>query len=57
LILDPNDPDVAVPPSINRFLKPYQRVGAEFFYKKYKAGTGAILGDDMGYVSLNKLKH
>jgi SNF2 family DNA or RNA helicase len=50
LVLDHVSPDIAIPASINRFLKPYQRSGAEFFYRKYEAGSGGILGDDMGSV-------
>ena len=42
------DQGIAVPAPINRFLRPYQREGAKFFYDKYKAGTGGVLGDDMG---------
>ncbi|ORX37207.1 P-loop containing nucleoside triphosphate hydrolase protein [Kockovaella imperatae] len=48
LILDSAEPDIQVPASINRYLKVYQRQGAEFLFRKYRQGTGAILGDDMG---------
>ncbi|EJD42961.1 hypothetical protein AURDEDRAFT_167909 [Auricularia subglabra TFB-10046 SS5] len=37
-----------LPAHINRFLRPYQRQGAEFFAKRYSAGRGGILADDMG---------
>jgi SNF2 family DNA or RNA helicase len=50
LVLDDTSSDVAIPASINRFLKPYQRSGVEFLFRKYRAGTGGILGDDMGWV-------
>lgn len=46
--LDPEDPTMVIPASINRFLREYQRAGAEFLYSKYKRGYGGILGDDMG---------
>lgn len=42
------DANVAVPASINRFLRDYQRRGIEFLYCAYKEGRGAILADDMG---------
>lgn len=48
LILSLEIPHVEVPASINRFLRVYQREGVEFLYRKYKEGTGGILGDDMG---------
>jgi DNA excision repair protein ERCC-6-like 2 len=35
-------------PAINRWLRDYQREGAQFFYERYKEGRGGILGDDMG---------
>lgn len=38
----------AVPASINRFLRQYQREGVQFFYTCYRNGHGGILGDDMG---------
>lgn len=44
------DVGISVPASINRFLRPYQRDGVDFFYQKYKAGIGGVLGDDMGSV-------
>ncbi|KAL1739550.1 P-loop containing nucleoside triphosphate hydrolase protein [Schizophyllum fasciatum] len=37
-----------IPNAMNRFLRPYQRDGAQFFYRQYKAGAGGVLGDDMG---------
>ncbi|CDR48662.1 hypothetical protein NBRC10512_001376 [Rhodotorula toruloides] len=37
-----------VPAPINKFLRPYQREGAEFLYGQFKKGIGGILGDDMG---------
>lgn len=46
------DQGITVPAPINRFLRPYQREGAKFFYDKYKAGTGGVLGDDMGWVKV-----
>lgn len=46
--LDPEDPSIVIPKSINRFLRDYQRVGAAFLYRKYKQGHGGVLGDDMG---------
>lgn len=46
--LDPEDPGIVIPKSINRFLRDYQRVGAAFLYRKYKQGHGGVLGDDMG---------
>lgn len=48
LSLDPEDPSIVIPRSINRFLRDYQRVGAAFLYRKYKQGHGGVLGDDMG---------
>ena len=48
LILDPAEPDIPVPASINRFLKAYQRDGAKFLFSKYREGMGGVLGDDMG---------
>ncbi|WOO76804.1 DNA excision repair protein ERCC-6-like 2 [Vanrija pseudolonga] len=47
-LLDKDNPTMAVPASINRFLRDYQREGAQFMYNKYKQGVGGILGDDMG---------
>ncbi|BGP43320.1 hypothetical protein JCM10450v2_007470 [Rhodotorula kratochvilovae] len=37
-----------IPAPLNRFLRQYQREGAEFLYSQYKKGMGGILGDDMG---------
>lgn len=48
LYLDNDGKDIAVPASLNRYLKEYQRKGVQFFYDKYAAGRGAVLGDDMG---------
>lgn len=42
---------IAIPGYINTFLRDYQREGVQFFYDQYKAGLGALLGDDMGLVS------
>ncbi|GAA5839010.1 hypothetical protein JCM11251_007852 [Rhodosporidiobolus azoricus] len=48
-ILHPDPDDLAqIPAPINKFLRPYQREGAEFLYGQYKKGMGGILGDDMG---------
>ncbi|GAA5973582.1 hypothetical protein JCM11641_007134 [Rhodosporidiobolus odoratus] len=44
---DPSD-EAQIPAPVNRFLRPYQREGAEFLYGQYKKGMGGILGDDMG---------
>jgi SNF2 family DNA or RNA helicase len=49
LALDPEGM-ICVPASINTFLRDYQRDGVRFFYQQYKAGLGALLGDDMGLV-------
>ncbi|XP_023559705.1 DNA excision repair protein ERCC-6-like 2 isoform X2 [Octodon degus] len=38
----------AIPYTINRYLREYQREGAQFLYKHYIQGRGCILGDDMG---------
>ncbi|EIW67723.1 hypothetical protein TREMEDRAFT_74496 [Tremella mesenterica DSM 1558] len=46
--LDPTDPSLCIPQSINRFLREYQRAGVRFFYEHYTEGRGGILGDDMG---------
>lgn len=46
--IDPDDPGIAIPASINRFLREYQRVGVNFLYSRYKQGYGGVLGDDMG---------
>lgn len=34
--------------TINRYLRDYQREGAQFLYRHYIQGRGCILGDDMG---------
>ncbi|GAA5858616.1 hypothetical protein JCM8547_001393 [Rhodosporidiobolus lusitaniae] len=48
-ILSPDPSDTAqIPAPINKFLRPYQREGAEFLYGQFKKETGGILGDDMG---------
>ncbi|XP_075684937.1 DNA excision repair protein ERCC-6-like 2 isoform X2 [Rhinoderma darwinii] len=39
---------VCVPYTINRYLRDYQREGAQFLYEHYAQSTGCILGDDMG---------
>ncbi|WVF69031.1 hypothetical protein IAT40_003805 [Kwoniella sp. CBS 6097] len=46
--LDDTARDIAIPASINRFLKAYQQVGAQFLYDHYNDGRGGVLGDDMG---------
>ncbi|WWC88458.1 uncharacterized protein L201_003369 [Kwoniella dendrophila CBS 6074] len=46
--LDEEATDIKIPASINRFLKTYQQIGAQFLYNHYKEGIGGILGDDMG---------
>jgi SNF2 family DNA or RNA helicase len=38
----------AIPYTINRYLRGYQREGAQFLYGHYVRGRGCILGDDMG---------
>lgn len=43
---DPTD-TAQIPAPLNKFLRPYQREGAEFLYGLYRNGTGGILGDDM----------
>lgn len=48
LILDPHQRDVMIPAPLNHYLKEYQKEGVRFLYRKYAAGTGAVLGDDMG---------
>nr|XP_019012968.1 uncharacterized protein I206_02465 [Kwoniella pini CBS 10737]OCF51749.1 hypothetical protein I206_02465 [Kwoniella pini CBS 10737] len=48
LSLDHESLEIAVPASINRFLKAYQQVGVKFLYDHYKGGIGGVLGDDMG---------
>ncbi|KAG6837763.1 hypothetical protein H0H93_001690 [Arthromyces matolae] len=47
LYLD-SDKKIAVPASINTYLRDYQRDGVRFFYKQYSEGRGGLLGDDMG---------
>ncbi|XP_023591590.1 DNA excision repair protein ERCC-6-like 2 isoform X3 [Trichechus manatus latirostris] len=37
-----------IPHTINRYLRDYQREGAQFLYGHYIQGRGCILGDDMG---------
>ncbi|GAA6005259.1 uncharacterized protein JCM10292_005359 [Rhodotorula paludigena] len=37
-----------IPAPVNRFLRPYQREGAEFLFAQYRKGMGGVLGDDMG---------
>nr|XP_023400449.1 DNA excision repair protein ERCC-6-like 2 isoform X2 [Loxodonta africana] len=37
-----------IPYTINRYLRDYQREGAQFLYGHYIQGRGCILGDDMG---------
>ncbi|KAG9217766.1 hypothetical protein CCMSSC00406_0003545 [Pleurotus cornucopiae] len=46
LILD-EELGVKVPPSINTFLREYQRDGIRFFYDRYKEDRGGLLGDDI----------
>ncbi|BEJ12218.1 hypothetical protein CspHIS471_0206780 [Cutaneotrichosporon sp. HIS471] len=46
--IDQEDPTMAIPAPINRFLRNYQREGVDFLYSKYKQGYGGVLGDDMG---------
>ena len=41
-------PPVVIPAAIASKLREYQIDGVKFLYKRFKAGTGAILGDDMG---------
>ncbi|KAM4877304.1 DNA excision repair protein ERCC-6-like 2 isoform 2-T2 [Thomomys bottae] len=38
----------SIPYTINRYLRDYQREGAQFLYGHYIKGRGCILGDDMG---------
>ncbi|CAM9574492.1 unnamed protein product [Scytosiphon promiscuus] len=38
----------SINPSINRYLRDYQREGVRWLHAKYRAGQGGILGDDMG---------
>lgn len=37
-----------IPYTINRYLRDYQREGAQFLYSHYNRKNGCILGDDMG---------
>ncbi|XP_037979171.1 DNA excision repair protein ERCC-6-like 2 isoform X2 [Motacilla alba alba] len=37
-----------IPYTINRYLRDYQREGAQFLYRHYANKKGCILGDDMG---------
>ncbi|NXF77166.1 ER6L2 protein, partial [Sclerurus mexicanus] len=37
-----------IPYTINRYLRDYQREGAQFLYRHYAKKEGCILGDDMG---------
>nr|XP_033784078.1 DNA excision repair protein ERCC-6-like 2 isoform X2 [Geotrypetes seraphini] len=37
-----------IPYTINRYLRDYQREGAQFLYRHFDQGRGCILGDDMG---------
>lgn len=37
-----------IPYTINRYLRDYQRDGAQFLYRHYIRKSGCILGDDMG---------
>ncbi|XP_050185849.1 DNA excision repair protein ERCC-6-like 2 isoform X2 [Myiozetetes cayanensis] len=37
-----------IPYTINRYLRDYQREGAQFLYRHYADKRGCILGDDMG---------
>ncbi|XP_007497994.3 DNA excision repair protein ERCC-6-like 2 isoform X1 [Monodelphis domestica] len=39
---------ICIPYTINRYLRDYQREGAQFLYGHYSLGRGCILGDDMG---------
>ncbi|KAL4854168.1 hypothetical protein ACK3TF_005019 [Chlorella vulgaris] len=40
--------ELAVPATINRFLRSYQRDGIRFLMRNYARGMGAVLADDMG---------
>ena len=46
--LDESGTLVEIPPSINRFLRKYQRDGVRFFWEHYQKNEGGLLGDDMG---------
>ena len=39
---------IRVPPSLNKYLRSYQREGVQFIFQRYVLGRGTILGDDMG---------
>ncbi|NXV95504.1 ER6L2 protein, partial [Calonectris borealis] len=43
-----SDNDDFIPYTINRYLRDYQREGAQFLYGHYANKRGCILGDDMG---------
>uniref|UniRef100_A0A2K6TPV0 ERCC excision repair 6 like 2 n=1 Tax=Saimiri boliviensis boliviensis TaxID=39432 RepID=A0A2K6TPV0_SAIBB len=43
-----SDDGDSIPYTINRYLRDYQREGAQFLYGHYIHGRGCILGDDMG---------
>lgn len=47
LVLDAKH-HIRVPPSLGRYLRPYQREGVQFLFQRYVLGRGVILGDDMG---------
>ncbi|KAJ4481016.1 P-loop containing nucleoside triphosphate hydrolase protein [Lentinula aciculospora] len=53
-LLNPSN-NIKVPSAINMFLRDYQRHGVKFFYERYKAGRGGLLGDDMGLGKLLSL--
>lgn len=40
--------ELAVPATINVFLRPYQRQGVRFLLRQYAQGIGGLLSDDMG---------
>ncbi|XP_032940979.1 DNA excision repair protein ERCC-6-like 2 isoform X1 [Catharus ustulatus] len=43
-----SDKGDSIPSTINRYLRDYQREGAQFLYRHYSNKRGCILGDDMG---------
>ncbi|NXA13248.1 ER6L2 protein, partial [Sapayoa aenigma] len=43
-----SDSGDCIPYTINRYLRDYQREGAQFLYRHYANQRGCILGDDMG---------
>lgn len=43
-----SDDGDSIPYTINRYLRDYQREGAQFLYGHFIQGRGCILGDDMG---------